>query len=43
MCPLNGVTRDDNKKKSIIYRFYDFTKGGTDIVDQLNDYYIVRS
>ena len=24
-------------------KFYDFTKGGTDIVDQLNDYYTTRS
>lgn len=38
MCPLNGVIKDGNKKKSIIYRFYDFTKVGTDIADQLNDY-----
>ena len=22
-----------------IYRFYDFNKGGTDIVDQMDDYY----
>ena len=37
--PLNGITRDDNKRKPGIYKFYDFTKGGTDIVDQLSDYY----
>ena len=40
--PLNGITRDDNKRKPGIYKFYDFTKGGTDIVDQLSDYYTVR-
>ena len=32
-----------NKQKLGIYKFYDFTKGGTDIVDQLNDYHTVRS
>ena len=43
MHPLNGITRDDNKQKPGIYKFYGFTKGGTDIVDQLNDYYTVSS
>ena len=43
MHALNDITRDDNKQKSGIYKFYDFTKGGTDIVDQLNDYYTVCS
>ena len=43
MRPLNGITRDDNKQKSCIYKFHDFTKGGTNIVDQLNDYYTVHS
>ena len=39
MRPLNGITRDDDKQKPGVYKFYDFTKGGTDLVDQLNDYY----
>ena len=43
MLPLNRITRDDYKQKPGIYKFYDFTKGGTDIVDQLNDYYMVRA
>ena len=34
MQPLLGVTRDDDKKNPTLYKFYDFTKGGTDIVDQ---------
>ena len=34
MQPLLGVTRDDDKKNPALYKFYDFTKGGTDIVDQ---------
>ena len=42
MRPLNGITRDDNKQKPGIYKFYDFKKGGTDFVDQPNDYYTVR-
>ena len=43
MRPLPGITKDDNKQKPSIYKFYDFTKGGTDIVDQLNDFYTTRS
>ena len=43
MRPLNGITRDDNKQKPGTYKFYDFTKCRTDIVDQLNEYYTVRS
>ena len=34
MPPLLGVTRDDGKLKPAIIKFYDFTKGGTDVVDQ---------
>ena len=34
MAPLLGTTIDDNKKKTAIYKTYDFTKGVTDIVDQ---------
>lgn len=34
MKPILGVTKDDGKKKPGIYKLYDFTKGGTDIVDQ---------
>ena len=43
MRPRNGITRDDNKKNPGIYKFYDFTKGREDIVDQLNDYNTVHS
>ena len=32
--PLQGVTKDDGKKKPAIIKLYDFTKGGTDVVDQ---------
>ena len=32
--PILGTTIDDNKKKAALYKLYDFTKGGTDIVDQ---------
>uniref|UniRef100_A0A6A7G5I7 PiggyBac transposable element-derived protein 3-like n=2 Tax=Hirondellea gigas TaxID=1518452 RepID=A0A6A7G5I7_9CRUS len=31
---LLGVTRDDGKQKPALFKLYDFTKGGTDIVDQ---------
>ena len=39
MTPILGVTKDDGHKKPAIYKFYDFTKGGTDIVDQRSDKY----
>ena len=32
--PLLGVTKDDGKKKPAIIKLYDFTKGGTDEMDQ---------
>ena len=38
-----GKTIDDGKEKPQIINFYDFTKGGTDIVDQLNDCYTTTS
>ena len=41
--PLHDKTIDDDKEKPQIIQFYDFTKGGMDIVDQLNDYYTTRS
>ena len=40
---IPGNTKDDNKHKPAILKLYDFTKGGTDIVDQLNDYHTVRT
>lgn len=36
---LHGKMIKDGKEKPKIIKFYDFTKGGTGIVDQLNDYY----
>ena len=35
---LHGKTIDDGKEKLQKIKFYNFTKGGTDTVDQLNDY-----
>ena len=32
--PLKGVTKDDSKTKPAVYKLYDFTKGGMDIIDQ---------
>jgi hypothetical protein len=32
--PVLGITRDDGKAKPAMLKFYDFTKGGTNIVDQ---------
>ena len=41
--PLHGKKIDNDKEKPQIIKFYDFTKGETDIVDQLNDYYTTKS
>ena len=41
--PLRGKTTDDGNEKSQIITFDHFTKGGTDIINQLNDYYTTRS
>ena len=43
MRPLHKKTKDDKKEKPAIYKLYDFTKGGTDIVDQMNDCYTTRA
>ena len=43
MRPLMGVTKDDDHKKPAIYKLYDFTKGGTDIVDQKMGYYTSKA
>ena len=43
MRPIPGITKDNGKSKPAIMKFSDFTKGGTDIVNQLNDYYICRA
>ena len=34
MRPLMGITCDDGKQKAAIIKFYDFKKGGTDVMDQ---------
>ena len=41
--PMHSCTTDDNKSKPQIFKFYDFTKGGTGIVDQMNDYFTTRA
>ena len=43
MRPLHEKTKDHKKEKPAMYRLYDFTKRGTDIVDQMNDCYITRA
>ena len=42
MRPLPGATRDDGYHKPAIIKLYDFTKGGNDIVEQLNNYHTCR-
>ena len=34
MQPILGTTKDDGKQKPAIYKLYDYTKGGTDVVNQ---------
>ena len=43
MRPLMGITQDDGKAKPAIIKFYDFTKGGTDIMDQRMAKYSTKS
>ena len=40
--PILGTTIDDNKKEAALYKLYDFTKGGTDIVDQRMGFYTCK-
>lgn len=41
--PLLGTPIDGNKNKPVLLKLYDFTKGGTDIVDQIIGAYSVDS
>ena len=41
--PLLGVTIDDKKQKPTIKKLYDFTKGGTDMIDQKMGFYSVKT
>ena len=41
--PLLGATNDDDKHKPEPYKLYDFTKGGTNIVDQKIGSYAVKA
>ena len=37
--PLLATTKDNNKSKPAIYKLYDFSRGGTDIIDQRMGFY----
>ena len=41
--PMHSSTKDDNKSEPQIFKFYDFKKGGIDIVDQMNYYFTTRA
>ena len=43
MPPLLATTKDDNKSKPAIYKLYDFSKGGTNIIDQRMGFYSCES
>ena len=36
---LLATTKDDNKSKPAIYKLHNFSKGGTDIIDQKMEFY----
>ena len=38
---MKKKTKNDKKDMPAIYKFYDFTKSGTDIEDQMNDFYTI--
>ena len=40
--PILGLTKDDGKSKPAVTKFYDFTKGGADIVDQIMGKHTVK-
>ena len=40
--PIITITQDDGKQKQQIYKVYDFTKGGTDIIDQRAQFYTCK-
>ena len=40
--PIIAVTQDDGKQKPQIYKVYDFTKGGTDMIDQRAQFYTCK-
>ena len=42
MRPMDACTKDDDKFKPQIFKFYDFTKGGMDIVNQMNDFFTTK-
>ena len=42
MRPMDDCIKDDDKFKPQIFKFYDFTKGGMDIVNQMNDFFTTK-
>ena len=40
---MDACTKGDDEFKPQIFKFCDFNKGGTDIVDQLNDFFTTRA
>ena len=41
--PLTSVAKGDGKKKPAIYKLYDFTRGGTDVVDHMMGSYTTKA
>ena len=40
---MDACTKGDDEFKPQIFKFCDFNKGGTDIVDQLNDFFTTHA
>ena len=40
--PILDITKDDGKSKLEIYKVYDFTKGGTDVINQRMGFYTCK-
>lgn len=43
MPPILGITKDDKHKKPAVLKFYDFSKVGTDVIDQRMGSYTVNT
>ena len=43
MRPMDACTKDDDNFKPQIFKFYDFTKDDTDIVNQMNNFFTTHA
>ena len=43
VCPILGITKYESVRKPAIYILYDFTKGGSDVMDKRISFYTVHT